>query len=383
MPPAAVQSALLTKQSPSPPQSSGHELHPDDHRAACATSGALASHVTRLSARPQRAPCRHEPLHPRARCTPDRHRLQWLWHGAQLAVDTNCISSGTRSGEPGRGLRVNPSSPLGRKRRDPCTPATTATSPYSLSWPLRFRAATFLRLLPRRQPHVRTLPFGRLCVRPMCVPLEWHHRRRGAEGRGQLFARLRMRSCKTNAGSTPLPAADSQRGPVGPRHSTTVPPLVGFACVRAFGCCSACRGSHSAISRYRRARGMPGPAQAHSPALNEVLDLAALSRPQKTPGPTCACKSRTLRLIAQSVRKEAHSMATCLGTEICAPVAATVHTGIGASCGLDMCRLMFAMQASVGHVVYRLDLCWRDFGPSSISRARRLGCQVPGKRARP
>jgi len=79
-----------------------------------------------------------------------------------------------------RGVSVATPTPSLRARR-------AATSLCSLS-----RLVAAAHNLPGssrgRELLERTLPFGRLCVRPICVSLEQHHRRRGAEGSRRLCA---------------------------------------------------------------------------------------------------------------------------------------------------------------------------------------------------
>ena len=108
-----------------------------DHRAACANSGALASRALPLEravarvcqeagarvARNMRLADMNLPI-PVA----DARRIEIvcnglpLWHGAQLAVDTTCVSPVTRSGEPRQGADSRPGLArqlaARRKRRD-------------------------------------------------------------------------------------------------------------------------------------------------------------------------------------------------------------------------------------------------------------------------
>ena len=155
--PAASRSAPRMKQSPSRPQSSecyccaacGYRSHSllesvhavldplGDHRAACANSGALASRALPLEravarvcqeagarvARNMRLADMNLPV-PVA----DARRIEIvcnglpLWHGAQLVVDTTCVSPVTRSGEPRTGADSQPGLALQlatrRKRRE-------------------------------------------------------------------------------------------------------------------------------------------------------------------------------------------------------------------------------------------------------------------------
>ena len=106
-----------------------------DHRAACATSGALASRafpLERVGARVcQEAGARVA----RNVCpadmnlsipVPDARRIEIvcnglpLWHGAQLAVNTTCVSPVTPSGEPRLGADSQPGLALQQATRRKC-----------------------------------------------------------------------------------------------------------------------------------------------------------------------------------------------------------------------------------------------------------------------
>ena len=93
-----------------------------------------------------------------------------LWHGAELAVVTTCVSPVTRSGElrpgadsqPGLGLQQA----TRRKRRD--TYPELARLPRCHLVVFAVRGWWPLRSSRKRELSVRMLPFGRRCVRRMC-----------------------------------------------------------------------------------------------------------------------------------------------------------------------------------------------------------------------
>ena len=145
-----------------------------DHRAACATSGALASRALPLEravarvcqeagarvARNVRLADMNLPVP-----VPDARRIEIvcnglpLWHGAQLAVDTTCVSPVTRSGEPRPGADSQPGLALlqatRRKRRDTYPELSRSPRCHLVVFAVEVggrwgsEPATFLRLLAR------------------------------------------------------------------------------------------------------------------------------------------------------------------------------------------------------------------------------------------
>ena len=97
----------------------------EDHRAACANSGALASRalpleraVARVCQEAEARVARNMRLADMNLPVPvaDARRIEIvcnglpLWHGAQFAVDTTCVSPVTRSASRGQALTLNPAS---------------------------------------------------------------------------------------------------------------------------------------------------------------------------------------------------------------------------------------------------------------------------------
>ncbi|OLP92016.1 hypothetical protein AK812_SmicGene26210 [Symbiodinium microadriaticum] len=159
---AALQSALLTKQSPSPPQSSkcsssaACALRPDSARAGVCLTVAFRSGTG-----------------PRLLLTPP--------------VSALSLAPASRGPE----LTVSSAWPFSKQRGESVVTPTPSDRAR--------RNATLWHLLHERDLHVRTLPFAR----SLCVSLEQHHRCRSTQGPRQLFARAppgRRRLCCRRAG---------------------------------------------------------------------------------------------------------------------------------------------------------------------------------------